>query len=88
MEPYSPTARAKARANPVMIVGSSVGAMMLKKVRTWLAPSVAAASSTSRSRFSSTGCRVRTAKGIPTNVSAMITPSGVNAPLIPSGTSH
>ena len=78
-EPYSPMARAKASANPVMSVGNSVGAMMLQKVLKRLAPSVAAASSISRSRFSSTGCKVRTTKGIPTNVSAMTTPSGENA---------
>ena len=86
IEPYSPMARAKASAKPVRTAGSSDGAMTLTKVRSRPAPSVAAASSTSRSRFSSTGCSVRTTNGRPTNVSAITTPSGVNAPLMPSGT--
>src|SRR5712692_178633 len=85
-EPYSPIARAKARANPVMIVGSRVGAMMLRKVRNRPAPSVAATSSTSRSMCSSTGCSVRTTNGSPTKVSAITTPNGVKAPWKPSGT--
>ena len=62
--------------------------MTLTNVRSRPAPSVAAASSTSRSRFSSTGCSVRTTNGRPTNVSAITTPSGVNAPLMPSGTRY
>ena len=51
--------------------------MILTNVRKRPAPSVAAASSTSRSRFCSTGCSVRTTNGMPTKVSAMTTPSGV-----------
>ena len=42
-----------------------------------LAPSVAAASSTSVSISSSTGCTVRTTKGRPMKTSAMTMPSGV-----------
>ena len=86
IEPYSPMARANASAKPVMTGGNNDGAMTLTNVRNRPAPSVAAASSTSSSRFSKTGCSVRTTNGMPTNVSAMTTPSGVNAPLIPSGT--
>ena len=41
----------------------------------------------STSSSSSTGCTVRTTNGRPTNVSAMTTPSGVNATWIPSGSS-
>ena len=41
------------------------------------APSVAAASSSSRLRSSSTGCTVRTTKGRPMNTSATNTPTGV-----------
>ena len=54
IDPYSPTARAKACAKPVTIVGSRVGARIVTNVRSLPAPSVAAASSTSRSRFSRT----------------------------------
>jgi hypothetical protein len=42
-----------------------------------LAPSVAEASSTSRSISSSTGCTVRTTKGRPMKTSAMTMPTGV-----------
>ena len=55
--------------------GKSVGARICTKVRRRLAPSVAAASSTSCSMFCRTGCRVRTTKGRPTNVNAMTTAS-------------
>ena len=88
IEPYSPIARANASAKPVMMDGSSDGAITLKKVRSRPAPRVAADSSTSRSKFSITGCRVRTTNGMPTNVNAMTMPSGVYAPLMPSGTRY
>ena len=52
------------------------------------APSVAAACSTSRSRSSSTGCRVLTTNGKPMNVSATTMPKGVNATLIPNDLSQ
>ncbi len=48
-----------------------------------LAPRLAAASSTSGSRLSSTGWSVRTTKGSPMNVRATATPSGVKATLTP-----
>jgi hypothetical protein len=55
MEPYSPMARANARAKPVIMDGSKVGAITLTNVRSRPAPSVAADSSTSRSKLSNTG---------------------------------
>ena len=70
IEPYSPMARANASAKPVMIEGSSVGAMILRNVRNRPAPSVAADSSTSRSKLSSTGWSVRTTNGKPLYASA------------------
>ena len=53
-----------------------------------LAPSEAAASSSSFSRSSSTGCTVRTTNGRPMKTSATKMPSGVNATLMPSGASR
>ena len=44
-EPYSPSARANASANPVSSAGISAGAITSMKVCKRLAPSVAAASS-------------------------------------------
>ncbi|MNY44745.1 hypothetical protein D3C86_1798000 [compost metagenome] len=52
-----------------------------------LAPSVAAASSTSLSISSMIGCTVLTTKGRPTKISAMTMPAGVKATLMPSGDS-
>ena len=54
---------------------------------TRLAPRLVAASSTSASRSSMTGCSVRTTNGRPMKISAMVTPSGVNATLMPYGSS-
>ena len=76
-EPYSPTARAKASAKPVRMAGARPGSSTLEMVWKRLAPSVAAASSTSRSISSITGCTVRTTKGRPMKISAMTMPSGV-----------
>ena len=87
-EPYSPTARAKARAKPVSSAGRIVGKITRRKVCQRPAPRLAAASSTSGSRSSRTGCSVRTTNGRPMNVSATTTPSGVKATLIPSGASQ
>ena len=84
-EPYSPSARANASAKPVSSAGISAGAITSMKVCKRVAPSVAAASSSSWSRSSSTGCTVRTTNGRPMKVSATTTPSGVKATLIPSG---
>ena len=76
-EPYSPTARAKAMATPVSRAGAKDGRTTRASVCSRVAPSVAAASSTSRSRSWSTGCTVRTTNGRPMKVSATTTPSGV-----------
>ncbi|MNW67726.1 hypothetical protein D3C74_463590 [compost metagenome] len=62
--------------------------MIRRNVRNRPAPSVAEASSISRSRSSSTGCTVRTTNGIPINISASVIPSGVNATFSPSGSSR
>ena len=80
-EPYSPSARAKASAKPVSSAGVRIGRMTRVKVCQRVAPSVAAASSTSFCRSSSTGCRVRTTNGRPMKVSATHTPSGVKLTL-------
>ena len=76
-EPYSPTARAKASAKPVRSAGSSAAGSRGTRSGSRLAPSVADASSTSRSISSITGCTVRTTKGRPMKISAMTMPSGV-----------
>ena len=76
-EPYSPTARAKARAKPEITAGRSAGRTTETARRRAPAPSVVAASSTSRSRSSSTGCTERTTNGRPTNTIATQTPTGV-----------
>ena len=57
-------------------------------VWTRFAPSVAAASSSSRWMSSSTGCTVRATNGGPMKVSATKTPSGVYETSIPSRASH
>jgi len=54
-EPYSPTARAKDMAKPVSKAGSNVGSNTRRKVWRRSAPRLAAASSSSDPRFSSTG---------------------------------
>src|SRR5580698_2747032 len=84
-EPYSPSARANASANPVSSAGNTDGNTTRRKVSQRVAPRHAAASSCSRSKSSSTGCTVRTTNGKPMNVSATSTPNGVNATLMPSG---
>ncbi|MCW0416730.1 hypothetical protein NB689_002484 [Xanthomonas sacchari] len=75
-EPYSPTPRAKASANPVSTAGHRVGSTTRRTVCQRPAPSVAAASSSSRSASASTGCTIRTTNGSPTNTSATTMPSG------------
>ena len=67
-EPYSPTARAKASAKPVSSAGSSVGSTTRRNVCQRVAPRLAAASSISVSRSSSTGCTVRTTNGRPMKI--------------------
>jgi hypothetical protein len=80
-EPYSPSARANARAKPVRSAGVRIGRITRVKVCQRVAPSVAAASSISFCRSSSTGCRVRTTNGRPMKVSATQTPTGVKLTL-------
>ena len=76
-EPYSPSARANASAKPVSSAGVSVGKMTRQKICQRPAPRLAAASSSSGSKSSSTGWMVRTMNGRPINVSATKTPSCV-----------
>ena len=52
-----------------------------------VAPRLVAASSISTSRSSITGCSVRTTNGRPMKISAIVMPSGVNATLMPCGSS-
>lgn len=77
IEPYSPTARAKASAKPVSRAGSTAGRITRVTVCQRLAPSDAAASSNSFSASSSTGCSVRTTNGRPMKAQATTMPSGV-----------
>ena len=77
MEPYSPTPRAKLSAAPVRMAGSSIGITTRMMVCPLVAPSMAAASSTSMPSSLITGCRVRTVKGRPIKVIATNTPQGV-----------
>ena len=65
-----------------------IGRITLVMICQRFAPSVAAASSSSASRSSSTGCTVRTTNGRPMKISAIRMPSGVNATLMPNGTSR
>ena len=87
-DPYSPTARANASAKPVSQAGIEVRQDDARQHRRsgWR-PRLVAASSTSGSRSSMTGCSVRTTNGRPMKISAIVTPSGVNATLIPYGSS-
>jgi hypothetical protein len=76
-EPNSPMARENARPAPDNSAGSSDGSTIVVKTLVPLAPNEAAASSTSRSISSSTGCTERTTNGSVTNTSAIVTPGGV-----------
>ena len=87
-DPYSPSARPKASAKPVSTAGIKIGKMTRRHVCQRVAPRLAAASSSSTSRFWSTGWTVRTTKGSPMKVSAIMMPSGENAALIPSGSRY
>ena len=82
-EPYSPSARAKAMAKPVMSAGISSGRMTRVIVCQRLAPSVAAASSISGCNSASTGWSVRTTKGSPMKVSATKIPGRSKASFVP-----
>ena len=82
-EPYSLIARAKDSAAPEVMAGARLGRMISRKMVNRLAPSEAAASSTSGSISSSTGCTVRTTNGSVTNRKASVTAVGVLAQLTP-----
>ena len=87
IDPYSPTARAKASPAPASTDGSTLGRMT--RPRTWrrVAPREAAASSVSASSSASTGWTLRTQKGRVTNSSATATPRRVPARSTCSGLS-
>jgi len=85
-DPYSPSARANERANPVSSVGSMAGAITRASTRRRPAPSTAAASSMAGSRSRRTGWSVRTTKGSPTKVRATTTPAGAKATWTPFAT--
>ena len=87
-EPYSPMARAKAIAKPVSRAGAMAGKMMRVKVWKRVAPRHIAASSSSRSVSSSTGCTVRTTNGKPMKISAITTPFRLKASWMPSGSRY
>src|SRR5579875_1502040 len=87
-EPYSPRARAKAKAKPVSSGGIKGGNNTRRNVCQRLAPSVAAASSNSGSNSSSTGCTVRTTNGKPVKISTNTMPNREYAPAMPSGTRY
>ena len=86
-EPYSLTPRAKDRAAPAAMAGARLGRMTRRNVVTLLAPREAAASSTSRSSSSRTGCTIRTTKGSVTKRKARKTAGRWLATLMPSGLS-
>src|SRR5204863_9941777 len=74
-EPYSPSARANANANPVINTGNIDGKMMRRTVSQRVAPRTAAASSSSASMLSKTGCTARTTNGKPINTITTTTAS-------------
>src|SRR5208283_2685701 len=76
-EPNSPMARENDMPAPDNSAGSSDGSTIEVKTFGPVAPSADAASSTSRSRASNTGCTARTTYGNVTNANAMATPGGV-----------
>src|ERR1039458_5446866 len=78
-EPYSPTARANAKENPVIQAGTREGKTTRLKVYHRLAPRLTAAFSISGSSDSKTGWRVRTTTRRPIKVTATLTPRGVKA---------
>ncbi|MNU09395.1 hypothetical protein D3C72_2559320 [compost metagenome] len=66
-------------AKPVSSAGVMEGRMTLVKVCRRVAPRQVAASSSSFSASSSTGCTVRTTNGRPMKISAITIPAGLNA---------
>lgn len=85
IEPNSPMARENASPAPESNAGASAGRITRTKIVRLLAPSEAAASSTSWSNSSSTGCTARTTNGNVTNASASPTPQAVCWMWIPAG---
>ena len=75
--PYSPRLRVNARAVPVSSAGISCASTTRKNDAMGVAPRVAAASSTSGVRSSSTGCTARTTNGRLVKLIAIMMPSGV-----------
>ena len=86
-DPYSLTPRANERAAPAAMAGTRLGSTIRRNVVKRLAPSDAAASSTSGSSSASTGWTVRTTKGSVTNRNASVTARGVLATSTPIGLS-
>src|SRR6478736_3222902 len=84
-EPYSPIARANASPPPLRIAGVSVGSRTRRKIVQLLAPSDAAASSTSRSASMRTGCTARTTNGSVTKARATASPAVVALRCTPTG---
>jgi len=76
-DPYSPSPRAKAKINPLSKAGKIAGKITLRNVCNRFAPKLAAASSTSISSSSNTGCRERTMNGSPMKTRATKIPFGV-----------
>src|SRR4051794_13681098 len=85
-DPYSPSARAKASVKPVKIAGSRLGKITQRKICQRDAPSDDAASSTSASRLSKTGCTVRPTNGKLVKVSTSTMARREYAPSMPRGT--
>ena len=84
-EPYSPSARANAKATPAARPGRRLGKMMRRKMVEPPAPSEAAASSMSLSISISSGCTARTTKGRVTKQRATTIAVRVSAKSIPTG---
>ena len=75
--PYSPRLRVKARPVPVSRAGITWASITLRNDASGEAPRVAAASSRSGVRSSSTGCTARTTKGRLVKLMAIMIPTQV-----------
>src|SRR5262249_32628548 len=84
-DPYSPSARANARANPVVRAGYKGGNRTGRNGCQRVAPRIAAASSGPPSSVARTGCTVRTTNGKPVNVSTSTIASREYAASMPRG---
>lgn len=87
MAPNSPRLRTNDKAMPLMSAGYSTGSTTRLKVCQPDAPRLAAASSYSGPRSSSTGCTERTTKGMVVNSMARTMPASVYETLMPNGSS-